>query len=174
MPQVKVTNITHNNPEKPGKGFGCWFMDKFIQPGDSIIIDIGNLPTNWRQLTNIFRYEEILEPLFHRQEDPGHTALLEQLLIQQANMMQAMTAMQAKLAEQPTPQIIVTSGSGVTSLPKALGPGLPTLSQEVFVGDIAQVQNSEIQIEAVEQKSEKVEELKAKMAKLKGKKPKQG
>lgn len=167
MPQVKVTNITHNNPEKPGHGFGCWFMDKFIHPGDAIIIDMGQLPSNWRQLTNIFRYEEIPEPHMHQPDSPAHTALLERLLIQQAALLEEMQAMKGQIGEQKT--VIYQPVPGTPTLPKAQG---PQISQEIYVGEIADVQTSEIQIESVDHKGSSADEVRAKMAKLKEKKQK--
>ena len=168
MSQVRITNISHQNQDAPGKGFGCWFSDHFMKPGDSILIEAKDLPHDWKRLVNIFKFEEMNVSIFKEQETVATASILEQLLNQQGQLLKQMQTMQTKLDEQPAIQVVTVQGSH-PSLPMAPNLG-PAISQEVFVSDIGNVESSDIKLESIESKGSSLSDVKAKLAKNKKKK----
>lgn len=164
MPQIRITNISADNPNSPGKGFGCWFSDRFLKPGESAVIDEKDLPHDWRRLCNIFRFEELRGILQKQEEALATNSILEALLQQQTQLLKKMESMQTQLNEQPQVQVIHTPG--LTQAPKANG---LSISKEVFISEIGSVETQDIRLEGIETEGPSLKNIKAKLAKLKNK-----
>lgn len=135
--QVKVTNISHAN----GAGFGLWIAERFIKPGEFVVMPADELPKNYHTLMNVLEFEFIET---YTPPDPN-TGMVQQLLEMQKTLMQQMSQMQQKLNEAPAPQVQYLQAAptiaGETEAPKiSLGVGAPH-----FIPDIEDVE-ADIQV----------------------------
>ena len=58
MSRVKVTNITHQaGTVGPSSGVCIKFMDADLMPGQSILISMEQLPSEWKNMRNAFEFQ---------------------------------------------------------------------------------------------------------------------
>jgi hypothetical protein len=158
QPQVKVTNISHQN----GAGFGLWIAQRFIKPGESQVMPVAELPNNYSTLGNVLQFD-FLQAYMPPSEVSAQ--MVQQMLDMQAALMTQMGQMQEKLnqqASQPQQVQYVPAPTPEAALPGPVA-GVGAAHYIPAIGDV----QSDIQISSTSSKPVDGKALKERLKKAK-------